>query len=260
VGDTGEGVAAAESALRFWFLQFIGSATFSVALLALLGFLGRKALGEWIESRFDRSLERYKAEEAKKLQGLEHQHAEKLEGIRFELSKLTHRVQQLHEKEIEVLGEAWRRLKAAEGAVFQVVTPFSKHSDYDAMPEALLSEVVETLPFSRFHKDEILAAKEKNRTYFRLMQFKKHNDAVNATNDLGNYMLENAPFLSEELKSLFERVVGAFRSTTITDEICRQASEMGSPLTREFLEWNEVGPLIREIEQLIRQRLRYAEA
>lgn len=176
-------------------------------------------------------------------------------GPHFESAKLTPRAGRVHEREIDILSEVWRKLKAAEGATFQIVSPFSQHSDYDRMPDELLKEAIAKLPLAEFHKREILEARNKNEVYGRLMAFKKSNDAANATIELNNCVLDNAPFLTEELKSRLERVVTALRSTAITDQIGRQAQEQGASFTHEFKEWDKVGPLVREIEQLVRGRL-----
>jgi hypothetical protein len=230
------------------------------ALLAIAVFLTKRTVGAWVGSLFDKALERYRTAQAKELQGLEHEHQTKLEGIRFQLEKLSHRAQRIHDKEIDVLSELWRRLKNAEGATFLLVTFFSKHSDFDAMPEELLKETVARLDWPEFNKSELLKAPKKNELYRRLMAFKNHNEAEKATNDFSNYVIENAPFLSEELKSKSEELIRALRGTAIREEISRQAREQGATFPPKFEEWDQVAPLARDVEHLIRQRLRYSEA
>jgi len=57
---------------------------------------------KWLDSKFE-----------ERLQALKHKHGKEIERLRFEIAKLLDRATKLHQREFEVLPEAWSKLNDA---------------------------------------------------------------------------------------------------------------------------------------------------
>jgi hypothetical protein len=72
-------------------------------------FIGKK----WVEHRFSKDLEAFKGKKQKELEDYKSQQQQELERLRHRLSS---RISKIHEKEFEVLPQAWLMLNDLRGA------------------------------------------------------------------------------------------------------------------------------------------------
>lgn len=96
----------------------------------------------WIQRLFDRDLEELRAAKG-----------QELERLRADISRLMDRATKFHEREYEVLPEAWGLLNTAHGAVFEAVSSFQQYPDFNKMTNAELEDYIEVSDLMKHQKD-----------------------------------------------------------------------------------------------------------
>src|ERR1035437_5397427 len=105
---------------------------------------------KWLTSKFDERLAAYKHEQQKEL-----------EQLRYKINALMDRTIKLHQKEFDVLPEAWGHLTDAYGVVTATTSFLQQYPDLDQMNGAQLEEFLKDTPFKDWQKDEIRNAAKK---------------------------------------------------------------------------------------------------
>ena len=127
----------------------------SAALIAHGVFL---AVGKkWLENHFAERLEAYKHEQAKEL-----------EELRFRINAQFNRITKIHDKEIEVLPEAWRRLLKATAQLQFFIAPGRQYPALDRMTPQQFEEYLAGTNFMDWEKEELRSSDQKLQKYLRL--------------------------------------------------------------------------------------------
>ena len=218
-----------------------GAATFAYAIFL---FLGRK----WIENRFDERIASY-----------EHKLTKDLEEFRHEIDFQYHGKTRTHDKEFEVLAQAWERMTKAVDLISSFASPVKELPNLDEMQKPELIAFLSTCPLNDFERQRVIEECHKIEYYkMKLLRY----DFVFVSEEISqfrNYIARNGIFLSTELQEKFEQV----------SDIMRQALEERK--TEESLQVNrlrervgkkirdDLHPIMPEIARLIQERLHFRD-
>jgi hypothetical protein len=205
-----------------------------------------KFLGEkWLNAKFEERLAAYKHEQQKEL-----------EELRFKINTLMDRTVKLHQREFDVLPEAWGRLHDAFSIIRPVALGAQQSPDVDAMSEDQLDDLLEKSPLSGWQKKELKAVRDnKTRYYSDALMWRKLNDAGVAYANFYEYLSKNGIFIPEPVKAKFAQLndllFGAFME--------RRYSMQFPKLPQKFDEGmvlHETGPkLLKALAQDVQGRL-----
>ena len=203
-------------------------------------FLGSK----WIDSKFAKSLEEYKALQAKDL-----------EETKSKISLLLSRKLKLHDKEFEVLPEVWGKLNDAKVALEQCVIAFREMPDLNRMDQDHLKRFFER---SELSDDEVIAINEssdKNKEYSRILEWK---DIVRANKhfiDFHNYLQRVRIFLSPDIKEKFDKIDDHIWGAWVSKKVSRGSNNLELEIKAYETVQNSIKPLMKEIEELVQSKL-----
>jgi hypothetical protein len=110
--------------------------------LSAIGFGGIAAVSYWLFKLFSEKWLNTKFQE--RLESYKHEQQKELEQLRFKINALMDRTTKLHQREFDVLPEAWSRLVDAHDHVFSVQYP-----DVDKMNGQQLEELVGKIKIRR---------------------------------------------------------------------------------------------------------------
>lgn len=208
-------------------------------------FLGAR----WIENRFATRLEAHKHEQAKEL-----------EELRHKINAAFSRVTKIHEKEFEVLPEAWNKLQDTLGRISAVTSLYQQYPDVNRMTTSELAEFVEQSDLSASEKEELLKQGDKT-VYYQEKRFR--HDLKNAKDsfwDFHNYSIRNRIFLTPDLFEQFQTIDDVMWQAIVLRESGQEDNghQMWTDAYKKIKD--EINPIRDEIERLIQTRLRYHEA
>jgi hypothetical protein len=227
-----------------FFLQLIAYAGGSAAL----AFLIFKTLGEkWLDTRFTARLKR-----------VEH-------GYAVELSKLKHRLDaaangqnRIHQKEFEVLPEAWYLLDEATSVLKWVTSPLQSYPDVSHLSDSDWAEHLEASEiFSSSDKRYLLGVNQSSRQkeYNEIYDSHKNLRAQQAIRRFQAYAARNSIFLPEDLGAQFDEIRTLMWTASAANSVGREAGDW--KLQREGWEKLEkqVEPLFQDIRRAIKRRI-----
>jgi hypothetical protein len=217
----------------------VGGGVATVAYV-LLRFFGEK----WLSAKFEERLAAYK-----------HAQQKELEQLRFKISALMDRTTKLHQKEFDVLPEAWGKLSDAYGIILALTSALQQYPDLDRMNESHLDEFLKESPLMSWQKDEIKATGKKTDYYIKAIAWHKISKARDACRELDIYLRKNGIFIPEPTKSKFTELDKLIFDTLVEHEINEQ--DQVRPRLRESSKklGEQGGPLIKALEQEIQNRL-----
>ena len=216
----------------------------SGALVAygLFKFLGKK----WIENKFQKSLENHK-----------HKHDEEIQRLKCEIDLQLSRVTKIHEKEFEVLPQAWVKLDNLSDLNRQFLRETYHIPELDQKPPSELEKFLSEHDCTESAKQRICRAADKKSQYFH----EKSKKFTDACLDFQDYIAKNAIFLSSDIKGKFKeaeitiRGVWAIREATENTQGRQEGIMKVCNIVTE-----KIPPIMDEIEQLVQKRLRFHEA
>ncbi len=222
-----------------WFGAPVGIA------FAAFRFLGSK----WIENKFATQLEAHKHEQSKELEKLRHK-------INAAFSRLT----KIHEKEFEVLPEAWYKLQDALGRISGLTSLIREYPDLNRMDGAQLAEFLQQSDLYDFEKEELRKTGDKNAYYRERRFWHDLKYAKDAFGDFHNYTIRNRIFLTSDLFQQFQKIDDVMRDAIVYKEEGQEDSDVEMSRDAYKKIRDEVNPVRDEIERLIQKRLHYHEA
>jgi hypothetical protein len=225
-------------------LIIYGGGTAAMAY-GLFRFLGEK----WIENKFAEKLEAYK-----------HKQQQELEQTRYTINSLFSRVSKIHEKEFEVLPEAWSQMHDALFSLTRFTKPFKQYPNVDAMTEPQLDNFLKQSPIAEFQKQTLKEERNKLEYYRECVFYHELNEVKKACSTFHTYTQKNSIFLSPDLKEYFSKIDDLMWDAAVDKEVGHEAQdrEMKKEAWKKVKE--EVIPLKNKIEELVQARLRYDRA
>ncbi|MDF0495064.1 hypothetical protein [Bradyrhizobium yuanmingense] len=179
---------AARSLLSFVGLILGAGGGIAVVAYGLLRFFGEK----WMNAKFEERLATFK-----------HVQEKELEELRYRINALMDRTVKLHQKEFDVIPEAWGKLNTAHGIVTAITSAFQQYPDLDQIGESQLDEFLHDSFMANWQKEEIRLTDKKTDYYRKALIWHKVTEAREACREFHVYFRKNGIFVPEPIKSQF---------------------------------------------------------
>jgi hypothetical protein len=223
--------------------ELVGYVVVGAGAVVALAFHMFKRYGEkWLDARFD-----------ERLQNLRHAQAQEIEGLRFKVSTLLDRATKLHQREFEVLPEAWAKLSDAYWKANALVAFLKAQANLNDMGERQREAVIENSQLQDWQKDEVRSAADASRKYNEFNAWYMLADAKKACTDSSRYLGVQGIFVEPELRKKMDRLNQLIWNALIEDESNKQW-EMRERIQAGVLR-DEGGPLREELEAAIHHRI-----
>lgn len=220
-------------------------------LLSLL-FIGAAGAGgfiklwgqKWIENKFTKDLETFKAQ--------------KLHEFNLLLTRKT----KWHEKEHEVLSLAWQKLVQAHTSLKEAISMFKQYSDLNNMSEEEVEEFLESNDFSDDEKKHLRKSKKNyNIAFSEILDHRALKKAHKSFLEFHTYFDENRIFLRPHVKEKFQKADDYIWSAWVSQKMSLRAPESKRDFGMEAFETEnkKLKPLVEDIEDCIQKELFPAE-
>jgi hypothetical protein len=181
-------------------LRFIGTVVLAGGGLSLIVYQAFKHLAsKWLDARFE-----------ERLQALKHEQQKEIEQLRLKVSTLLDRAVKLHQREFDVLPEAWAKLNDAYWYVRSFVSALQSYPDIDRMSEPQQAEFVAGCPLQPWQKKELGEAECKTEYYQKAIFWHKLSEARSKSSDAYSYLIKNGIFITEDLRGQFTKIHDLF--------------------------------------------------
>lgn len=181
-------------------LKFVGSIVLAGGGLTLIVYQAFKHLAaKWLDARFE-----------ERLQELRHEQQKEIEQLRYKVSALLDRAVKLHQREFDVLPEAWSKLNDAYWYVRSFVSPLQSFPDVDRMGAAQQEEFIANCQLQEWEKEELRQEREKTKYYQKAIFWHKLHQANEKSRDAYTYLIKNGIFISEDLRQKFSTIHDLF--------------------------------------------------
>jgi hypothetical protein len=198
---------------------------------------------KWLESKF-----------AERLATFKHAQAKEIEEVRFRISSIFDRLTKLHQKEFEVLPEAWARLYRAFWKASSLLAFVVSRPDLNRMNEAHRNEFLQSSELMEWQKEEVRKASDKNKCYEECIKWHELADTKDASIKCHEYLQTNGIFLEQEMKDSFSRLDDLiWKAIKERELILRHGPGSGRSEPMNFK--GEAEPLMKELEVNVRRRL-----
>ena len=208
-------------------------------------FLGKR----WIEDKFSMRLESYKNEQQKNL-----------EDFKYQINALFNRVLKIHDKEMEILPEAWAKLHDAIDLTSNLVSVYQEYPDFKRLKDTEVISYLESIKWKQHQIDELLEATDRNKHFQEKIFWHRLGDAQKRFSDFHKYITRNKIFMGEELKSHFSKVGDLLWESLVTREVGEEVKDH-KMIVESYKKLKEnLNQIVSEIEKLMQERLRYYDA
>lgn len=226
-------------------LKVIGGIVLAGGGLSLIIYQAFKYLAaKWLDARFE-----------ERLQALKHQHGKEIEELRFKISAMLDRATKLHQREYEVLPEAWAKLNDAFWNVRKVVSPMQSYPDIDRMPIAQQIEFIRSCPLDDWQKSELLATNDRTDLYRKHIFWHHANAAQGKAREAYSYLLENGIFITDEIRAKFSALHDLIWNA-LTEHEMNKEYETRPPQRDQIGKLLAEGEIaMKELERTVHQRL-----
>lgn len=201
----------------------------------------------WFEHHFNQRLEEFRRRQT-----------EILEETRYEIDKRFDRVTKIHEKEFEVLPEAWRLLQNAYGKLISVASPLQSWPNLNRYSEEELEAFLDNSGLHDFQKEELREADDKLQYYQEKAYWLRLNEARQDLQKFRDFIRHNNIFISSDLSELFSEI----ESVMIKAEV-----ELGDPPENPWRDSfdtfqnlkDEMSDRLDDLEERVQERLHFEE-
>lgn len=171
-------------------LKLVGSIVIAGGGLSLIIYQIFKHFAvKWLDARFE-----------ERLQALKHDQQKEIEQLRYKISALLDRAVKLHQREFDVLPEAWAKLNDAYWFVRSLVSSFQSYPDIDRMNPAQLSEFIGECHLHGWQKDELKQSHKKNDYYQKAIFWHNLTDAKTKSSKAYRYLIKNGIFIKGDIR------------------------------------------------------------
>jgi hypothetical protein len=150
---------------------------------------------KWLNAKFEEQLAAYK-----------HAQQKELEQLKLEIAILMDRTVKLHQREFDVLPEAWGRLTDAFNITRAVSFGFHRSPNLDMMSAEQLEEFLERSRLDGWQKNELRAAHDKSTYYANAITRHDLNKAAESVTEFHAYLDKNGIFIPEPIKAKFVKL------------------------------------------------------
>jgi hypothetical protein len=211
----------------------------------LFVFLGKN----WIENKFATRLEAYKAKQNKEL-----------EDVKYKINTLFNRVLKIHDKEMEVLPEAWSKLHDAIDHISSLVNVLQQYPDFTIQKEEDIISYLESLQWEKHQIDDLLHSPDRNKHFQDKIFWYRLSEARKMFSEFHKYIIRNKIFMGKELKDQFSKVGDLLWESLITREVGEEAKDHKMIVESYKKLKDNLSQIVDDIENIMQKRLRYDEA
>lgn len=186
--------------------------------------------------------------------------AKKLKKFEYDLNSLFNRVTKIHEKEFEVLPEAWFKMQDAIGRISGLVSVQEFWPDLDKMDETALEEFMAKSKLHEYEKKELRDSPKKLDYYRKTIFWHDLHETHQAFKDFHNYIIRNRIFLTSKLQEQFMKLDDIMWSAIVKREVSEGGEDSDSRKIRISAYKqirDDINPIRDEIGKLVKGRLCY---
>lgn len=200
-----------------------------------------KRFGEkWLDARFEERLAAYR-----------HAQGKELEQLRFQINALLDRAVKLHQREFDVMPEAWARLNDSFWSVSAFVSPTQSYPNLDQMPPAQLAEYVAGCELNDWEKREILGAQDKTKYYIEHVFWHRLHTAKATAREAHVYISKNGIFLPPEIKGKFVKLDALLWDALDEHEQNERYKTIPRVSKKQQELWTSAPEMLKELEALV---------
>lgn len=200
---------------------------------------------KWLTAKFNERLEDYK-----------HKQQRELEELKFKINALMDRTTKLHQREFDVLPEAWGRLIDAHGHALSVTSPVQQFANLDIMTQQQLSEFLENSPLANWQKEEVKGATKKAEHYRKAYDWHRYVEATNTNRDFYGYLRKSGIFIREEIKVDFDAIADLIYDALAEQEFHLEHAIYGPDSRKARTKFiSESNGMLKELEKKVQARL-----
>lgn len=199
---------------------------------------------KWIESKFAKGLEEYKAGQAQELEKLKHK-----------INSAFDRITRLHDREFDVLPDLWGKLVEAKLWAGAYVSEMQSYAHVEYLGDDALREFLDGTGFAEWQKREIMAAPKKQDQYIKTYDRYRHADVRGKLREFDLSFSKNGIFLHSELEEMMRKMLDIIHHAVVEHNMNQEHNIR--PRTRSAYEIfeNEGETLFLKIKRAVSDRL-----
>lgn len=209
-------------------------------------FFGEK----WIENKFALNLEQYRSVQA-----------QELEKIKSEIGLHASRTLKLHDKQYEILPEAWTKLNIAYNAIQKTVMSFRQFPDFSKMTFEDVDEFFEeyfkkTKALKKVKRNTLKNASNKNNAFVSILEWRDLDVAFDSFQNFQEFLEKNRIFLDENIKEKFDSIQNLLWKAIVAFKVGKEhRTSSNDPYLESHKHMGSVKPIKDELENLVREKL-----
>lgn len=226
-------------------LTAIGSLVVAGGGLAAIAYALFRIFSEkWLTTKFEERLATYK-----------HAQQRELEHLRFEINALMDRTVKLHQREFEVVPQAWSLFNDAYWRISGFMG-FKSYPDLNQMSDVQLEEFLSKSSMAEWQKAELKAKSDKTTYYMNHAGWMEISEAYKMYGEWQIFFLKNGIFISKEIKKKFSDLDKLLKGALIEYEIRKREKDFKFSEMKDFNRLTKEGANLRdELETEIHKRL-----
>ena len=209
----------------------------------LIKFFGKNLL----DYHFSEKLEEFKTEQSLKLQ-----------HFQFSIDSEFNRISKVHEKEFEILPEAWKKLQEAHQELVNIAHPFQSWPNLNRYSDAELKSFVENSELKDFQRQELLSAPDKLKYFQEKVFWLRLHKARNKFIEFRKLLKFNKIFFRTELFDIFSKIESVIIVAEVELEHLRKPWQETYEAFKKLTE--ELEELMKSLETAIQERLHFNDA
>ncbi|MBB2674696.1 UNVERIFIED_ORG: hypothetical protein GGE44_004274 [Rhizobium esperanzae] len=237
----------------FWAWEWVKAV---VAVTAALGLTITVAVGaawaafqwfgqKWIESKFAKSLEEYKAGQSRELEKLKHK-----------INSAFDRITRLHDREFEILPDLWGKLVEAKLWAAGYTSDLQSYPSVEYLGDDALREFLDkTTGFAEWQKREIIQASNKQEQYVKTYNRYRHAEVGKKLRKFDLSFSKNGIFLRSELKEMMRNMLDIIHRAVVEHNMNVEHNILPRIRSASKIFENEGETLYLKIESAVTDRL-----
>jgi len=217
-----------------------------VSGLAFIVYKGFQHLAvKWLDAKF-----------AERLQALKHMQDKEMEQLRFKIAAMLDRTVKLHQREFDVLPEAWSKLNDAFWVARSFVSPAQSYPDLERMSAPHREEFIAGTSLLESQKAELRNAEKKNDLYQKQIFWHNLANAQSKGRESFRWAMKNGIFISEDIRAKFAVLHDLIFNALSEHQM--NVEHAVRPVPREDIDRllsSATEDLMKNLEKIIHQRL-----
>jgi hypothetical protein len=213
-------------------------------LAAIAYWLFRIFSEKWLTTKFEERLAAYK-----------HAQQRELEHVRLEINTLLDRTIKLHQREFDILPQAWSLFNDAYWKISGFMG-FKSYPDLNQMSSIQIEEFLKNTAMAEWQKDELRSKSDKATYYIDYAERMEIVDAYRLYSNWQNFFLKNGIFMPAEIKKKFSELDSLLKGALIEYEIRKREKDIKWSEMTDYRRLLKDGKNLRdEVEAEVHKRL-----